>query len=103
MIVREDERLDYSKVPESRGIPEALYRVAAIGLLIIFAIGASVCLMSGIRPPLARQHVAPRSAAQRAVTLKRFRLRRPTRAFKDARRAHPCALLLHHFFGKTKF
>jgi hypothetical protein len=47
MIVREDERLDFSKVPESRGIPEALYRVAAVGLLVIFAIGASVCLMSG--------------------------------------------------------
>lgn len=47
MIVREDERLDYSKVPESRGIPQALYRVAVVGLLIIFAIGAAVCLMSG--------------------------------------------------------
>jgi hypothetical protein len=47
VISREDERLDYSKVPESRGIPHALYRVAAFGLLVIFAIGAAVCLMSG--------------------------------------------------------
>ncbi len=47
MIVREDERLDFSKVPESRGIPNFLYRVAAVGLVIIFAIGASVCLLSG--------------------------------------------------------
>lgn len=47
MISREDERLDYSKVPESRGIPTALYRVAVLGLVVIFAIGAAVCLMSG--------------------------------------------------------
>ncbi len=47
MIVREDERLDFSKVPESRGIPPFLYRVVAIGILVIFAIGGSVVLMSG--------------------------------------------------------
>jgi hypothetical protein len=47
MIERDDEYLDFSKVPESRGIPPSLYRVAAVGLAIIFAIGASVCLMSG--------------------------------------------------------
>lgn len=47
MIVRDEEYLDFSKVPESRGIPEALYRIVAVGLLVIFAIGASVCLMSG--------------------------------------------------------
>jgi hypothetical protein len=47
MIVREDERLDFSKVPESRGIPPFLYRVVAVGILVIFAIGASVVLMSG--------------------------------------------------------
>ncbi|MGB8908006.1 MAG: hypothetical protein WCC84_04605 [Candidatus Cybelea sp.] len=47
MIIRDDEYLDYSKVPESRGIPTALYRVAAVGLLIIFAIGAFVVLESG--------------------------------------------------------
>lgn len=47
MIVSDDEYQDFTKVPESRGIPPGLYRVAAIGLLIIFAIGAAVCLQSG--------------------------------------------------------
>jgi hypothetical protein len=47
MIARDDEYLDFSTVPESRGIPPFLYRVVAIGLLIIFSIGASVCLLSG--------------------------------------------------------
>jgi hypothetical protein len=47
MIIRDDEYLDFSKVPESRGIPTSLYRIAVVGLLVIFAIGASVCLMGG--------------------------------------------------------
>jgi hypothetical protein len=47
MIVRDDEYMDFSKVPESRGVPGGLYRVVAIGLLVIFAIGASVVLLSG--------------------------------------------------------
>jgi hypothetical protein len=47
MIVRDDEYLDFSKVPESRGVPSALYRVVVVGLLIIFAIGGSVVLLSG--------------------------------------------------------
>jgi hypothetical protein len=47
MIVREDEYLDFSKVPESRGIPRFLYRVVAVGILVIFAIGGSVVMMSG--------------------------------------------------------
>ena len=47
MIVRDDEYLDFSKVPESRGVPSALYRVVAVGVLVIFAIGAAVCLQSG--------------------------------------------------------
>ena len=47
MIVRDDEYLDFSKVPESRGVPSGLYRIAVVGLLIIFAIGAAVCLESG--------------------------------------------------------
>ena len=46
MIVTDEERLDFSKVPESRGIPSFLYRILAIGLLCIFAIGASVVLLS---------------------------------------------------------
>jgi hypothetical protein len=47
MIIRDDEYLDFSKVPESRGVPQSLYRIVTVGLLIIFAIGAAVCLMSG--------------------------------------------------------
>jgi hypothetical protein len=47
VIVRDDEYLDFSKVPESRGVPTGLYRTVAVGVLIIFAIGASVCLLSG--------------------------------------------------------
>jgi hypothetical protein len=47
MIVRDDEYLDFSKVPESRGVPPFLYRVVAVGVLIIFAIGASVVLQAG--------------------------------------------------------
>jgi hypothetical protein len=47
MIVRDDEYMDFSKVPESQGVPSSLYRVVVIGLLAIFAIGASVVLLSG--------------------------------------------------------
>jgi hypothetical protein len=47
MIVRDDEYLDFSRVPESRGVPTSLVRVVIVGIIIIFAIGASVCLMSG--------------------------------------------------------
>lgn len=47
MIVRDDEYLDFSSVPESKGVPPGLYRVAFLGLLVIFAIGAAVCLLSG--------------------------------------------------------
>ena len=47
MIVRDDEYLDFSKVPESRGIPAALYRIVVVGIVIIFAIGGAVILHSG--------------------------------------------------------
>jgi hypothetical protein len=47
MIIRDEEYLDFSKVPESRGIPTALYRLGAVGLLIIFAIGGFVILEAG--------------------------------------------------------
>ncbi len=47
MIVSDDEYLDFSKVPASTGVPPLLYRALAVGLVIIFAIGAAVCLMSG--------------------------------------------------------
>ncbi|HVN69731.1 MAG TPA: hypothetical protein VMU38_08800 [Candidatus Binatia bacterium] len=47
MIVRDDEYLDFSKVPESRGIPSSLVRVALAGIVIIFIIGGAVVTMSG--------------------------------------------------------
>lgn len=47
MIVRDDEYLDFSRVPESRGVPPFLYRAVAVGVLVIFAIGASVVLQAG--------------------------------------------------------
>lgn len=47
MIVRDDEYLDFSRVPESRGIPTSIVRVVIVGIIIIFAIGAAVVLMSG--------------------------------------------------------
>lgn len=46
MIERDDEYLDFSQVPESKGIPPGLTRVAVMALLMIFAIGGAVCLMS---------------------------------------------------------
>lgn len=47
MIERDDEYLDFTSVPESKGVPQGLYRVAIMGLIMIFAIGGAVCLMSG--------------------------------------------------------
>ena len=47
MIERDDEYLDFTQVPESKGVPPGIVRVVVMGLLIIFAIGAAVCLMSG--------------------------------------------------------
>ena len=59
MIVRDDEYLDFSSVPESRGIPSFLYRVVAVGILAIFAIGGATCLMAGYG------HVWPSPQTQR--------------------------------------
>lgn len=42
MIVHEEERLDFSKIPQSKGIPPMLYRLIAIGILGIFIVGFSV-------------------------------------------------------------
>ncbi len=64
MIVRDDEYLDFSEVPESRGVPAALYRIVVIGLLIIFAIGGSVSAAFRLRPPLAGEHDDARPAQQ---------------------------------------
>jgi len=47
MIVSEDEYLDFSKVPESRGIPSVVYWVAVIGIIGIFAVGGATVYGSG--------------------------------------------------------
>jgi hypothetical protein len=47
MIVPDSEYLDFSQVPESKGIPKSIIYSGIIGLAMIFAIGASVVLLSG--------------------------------------------------------
>ena len=47
MIVQEDERLDFSKVPQSAGFPPMLFGLLAIGLIGIFTIGGVTAFMSG--------------------------------------------------------
>lgn len=42
MIVKEGERLDFSQIPQSRGIPPMLYRLVFIGVIGIFIVGGSV-------------------------------------------------------------
>ena len=56
MIIRDDEYLDFSKVPESRGIPTALYRVAAVGLLDYLRDRRVRLSALRLRPPLAVEH-----------------------------------------------
>ncbi|MGC1381388.1 MAG: hypothetical protein WA814_10260 [Candidatus Baltobacteraceae bacterium] len=47
MIVRDDEYLDFSKVPTSQGVPVGIYRVVIVGIVIIFAIGGAVVMTAG--------------------------------------------------------
>lgn len=47
MIVKEDERLDFSKVPQSAGFPPILFVLLAIGIIGIFSVGGSVLLNAG--------------------------------------------------------
>lgn len=47
MIVPDEEYLDFSQVPQSRGVPPALTYAIIVGLVMIFAIGAATCLFSG--------------------------------------------------------
>ncbi len=42
MIVKEGERLDFSQIPQSRGIPPMLYRLVFVGVIGIFIVGGSV-------------------------------------------------------------
>jgi len=47
MIVRDDEYLDFSAVPESRGVPMVVYWVAVIGIVGIFAVGGATIAGAG--------------------------------------------------------
>ena len=47
MIVSDDEYLDFSRVPQSRGIPNAIVYTIVVGLIMIFTIGASCVLLAG--------------------------------------------------------
>jgi len=47
MIVPDEEYLDFSKVPQSRGVPKTIVYAVIVGIVMIFAIGASTCLLSG--------------------------------------------------------
>jgi hypothetical protein len=47
MIVPDSEYLDFSQVPQSKGVPKSIAYSVAIGLIMIFAIGASVVLLAG--------------------------------------------------------
>ena len=59
MIVPDQEYLDFSRVPESRGVPRPLTIGVIVGLLMIFAIGGASCLLSGYG------HVWPSSHSMR--------------------------------------
>jgi hypothetical protein len=47
MIVPDSEYLDFSQVPRSKGVPKSIVYSGIIGLIMIFAIGASVVLLAG--------------------------------------------------------
>jgi hypothetical protein len=47
VIVKEDERLDFSRVPQSAGFPPMLFVLLAIGLIGIFSIGGATVLNAG--------------------------------------------------------
>ncbi len=47
MIVHDNEYLDFSKIPESKGMPSFLALIAAIGLIGVFLVGGSCVALSG--------------------------------------------------------
>lgn len=59
MIVPDEEYLDFSQVPQSRGVPRSLTVSIVVGLFMIFAIGGACCLLSGYG------HVWPSSHSMR--------------------------------------
>lgn len=47
MIQSDEEYFDFSKVPQSKGVPPAIYMFAIIGIVGIFIIGGFSAFMSG--------------------------------------------------------
>lgn len=47
MILHESERLDFSRVPSSKGIPKRVYFVLVVGMLGIFMMGYLSVILSG--------------------------------------------------------
>lgn len=46
MIVKDSEYLDFSKVPQSKGVPNGIYVLAVVGLIGIFIMGGLSAFMS---------------------------------------------------------
>ena len=47
MILHESERLDFSKVPQSQGVPKRVYWILVVGVLGIFMMGYLSVILSG--------------------------------------------------------
>jgi hypothetical protein len=47
MILPDEEYLDFSRVPQSRGVPKVLVVSGLVGIVMIFAIGGATVLQSG--------------------------------------------------------
>jgi len=47
MIVPDEEYLDFSSVPQSRGVPPPIRYAVMVGIVAIFVIGAACCLLAG--------------------------------------------------------
>jgi hypothetical protein len=60
VIEHEQDRLDFSQVPQSAGFPRMLYALLAVGIIGIFAVGGAVILNGGYG------HMWPSNTTQRA-------------------------------------
>ncbi len=60
MILHESERLDFTRIPSSKGIPKRVYLILVVGLLGIFTMGYLSVTMSGFG------HMWPANATVRA-------------------------------------
>jgi hypothetical protein len=61
MILHESERLDFSRVPESTGIPKRVYWILVVGLIGIFMMGYLSATMAGFG------HMWPANATMRSA------------------------------------